>query len=183
MDQSNNQNSSAPQPASGIGDPNTAVTNPVMPQAPAVNTPPMPDPGAVPQPAQPMPTVPVGQAPIPMDSGTPPPVDPSMQPTPTMGPQPVQEMKSGGSGKKIILLILGIIFLIGAGAAVYFFVIKKQPAEPMTVETTPSPTPVPEENLIEKEVGETPEEQEVIDIEEVSIDEEFQAIDEDLQQL
>lgn len=184
MDQSNNQNQASDQTAPGLGDPNISSANQPMPAASLPNTPPMPDPTAQ-QSAQSIPGSPINQPSIPIDGTTPPPppIDPSIQPAPSINPQPVQEVKSGGSGKKIILLIIGIIFLIGAGAAIYFFVVKKQPTEPMTVETTPSPTPVEEESTVQKEIGDTPEEQEVIDIEEVSIDEEFKTIDEDLQQL
>lgn len=174
------------QPVPGTGDPNTIPASPTTPTAPSMTNPAgsIPDPTVQPAPAMPGTVSNPTQPTSPMDPAAPTTIDPTMQTTaPSMSPQPVQETKSGGSGKKIILLVLGILFLIGAAAAVYFFVIKKQSSEPMTVDTIPTPTPIPDQNLIEKEIGETPEEQEVIDIEDVSVDEEFNTIDQDLQQL
>lgn len=185
MDQSNNPNPMQPQqPASGMGDPNAIAGTPTTPIS---NPAPMTDPTmqpTVPQSAPAMPSAPISTQPTsPIDPTMPHPVDPTMQPTQPIAPQPIQETKSGGGGKKIMMLIIGLIVLLGLGAAAYFLVIKKPSSEPMTVETTPTPTPIPDQTLLEKEVGETPEEQEVIDIEEVSVDEEFQTIEQDLQKL
>lgn len=181
MDQSNNQNpvQSTNLPQGGI-DPNNSQTASSMP--PAVNQA-APATQSVPQPIA-QPTTPPDYQTQQQNPQAFSQTDPALQQaqpqiTPTSPSLPVEK---GGNGKKIILLVVIFVLLVSAGVAVYFFVIKKKTAEPMTV--TPSPTPSPiEEVMSDKEVGDTPEEQEVIDIEDVSVDETFKEIDQNLQQL
>ncbi len=136
-------------------------------------------PAPIPQPAY--------QTPAPQ-SFAPPPSDPTqpiqsttLNPPPATN-QPLSENKPNGSGKKIIFLVAGMVSLLIIASILYFFVFRKKSSEPLTVTNT-QPSPTPESDSITQEIGDTPEEQEVIDIEEVDVDSEFETIDKDLDQL
>lgn len=143
------------------------------------------------QPLQQDPSAPIPQSTYPAPSAqsfTPPPVEP-LGPTqsidsssqPQMG-QALPEDKPKGSGKKIIFLVAGMVSLLIIASILYFFVFRKKSSEPLTVtNTAPSPTPASDSTM--QEIGDTPEEQEVIDIEEIDVDSEFETIDKDLEQL
>ena len=75
-----------------------------------------------------------------------------------------------------------MVSLLIIASILYFFVFRKKSSEPLTVTNT-QPSPTPESDSITQEIGDTPEEQEVIDIEEVDVDSEFETIDKDLDQL
>lgn len=96
-----------------------------------------------------------------------------VEPTPTTQPTPVvvPPAEPEGSNKMVLWLILGLVIIVLVVGGVYLYLSKQQGAE--TVGTQPTPTPVAEENL-ENELN-------AIDVTESNQD--FSAIDQDLQSL
>lgn len=94
-----------------------------------------------------------------------------VEPTPTTQPTPVvvPPAEPEGSNKMVLWLLLGLVAIVLVVGGIYLYLSQQQGAE--TTVTQPTPTPVAEENL-ENELN-------AIDVAES--DQDFTAIDQDLQ--
>lgn len=96
-----------------------------------------------------------------------------VEPTPTTQPTPVvvPPAEPEGSNKMVLWLILGLVVIVLVVGGIYLYLSQQQGAE--TGVTQPTPTPVTEENL----------ENELNTIDVAGSDQDFTAIDQDLQSL